>query len=159
LAAPRAHDRLSTVPGVRSCAALLRNLCAERQDVLQRGEKLREEQRLEQAIEKYNLAIQVEPGMLKAWSARADVYAQLGKMQESAADRKRVAELDPADASLGAAAGKAFLELGQYQDARTLCDNALRVDPKNMEALQSKTRACLALGDLDCADGGLGQSP
>ena len=53
------------------------------------GEKLREENQLEQAIEKYNLAIQVEPTMLKAYDARANVYELLGKKAECAADRKK----------------------------------------------------------------------
>lgn len=115
------------------------------------GEKLRAGQRLEQAVEKYSLAIQVDPGMVKAYTARGDVYAQLGKMKESAADRRRAAELDPSDAVLAASAGKAYLDLGEAREARAMCDKALQAEARNLSALQTKTRACLALNDLDCA--------
>ncbi|HEX2617325.1 MAG TPA: tetratricopeptide repeat protein, partial [Flavobacteriales bacterium] len=115
------------------------------------GEKLRMEQQLDQALEKYNLAIQVEPGLLKAYQARADVYELLGKKGECAADRKKVAELDPSDPSDAAAAARAYVDAGDPTTAASLCDQALKVDPKNMDALQAKVRICLAQGNLDCA--------
>jgi tetratricopeptide (TPR) repeat protein len=115
------------------------------------GEKLMQEQQLDQALEKFNLAIQVDPKMLKAYQARADVYNLLGKKAECAADRARLAELAPEDAALAAEAAKAYFELGDQAKALQLCEQALRVDPKNMAALQTKVRAALALGDLDVA--------
>lgn len=115
------------------------------------GEKLRMEQQLDQAVEKYGLAIEVDPTFLKAYQARADVYQLQGKKTECAADRRRVAELDPGEPAYAAAAARAYLELGDAGTAVHFCDQALRVDPKNMEALKTKVRTCLAQGDLDCA--------
>lgn len=115
------------------------------------GEKLRQAQQLEKALEQYTLAIQVDPGMSKAYVARADVYQQLGKKQECANDRKRLAELDPSEPAYAASAAKAFLDLDDPTTARALTEAALRVDPKHLEALVTKTRACLLLGDLDAA--------
>ena len=116
------------------------------------GEKLRESQQLEKALEQYTLAIQVDPGMARAYIARADVYQQLGKKQECANDRKHLAELEPAEAAYAASAAKAFLDLDDATTARSLSEAALRVEPKNLDALQAKARACLKLQDLDCAD-------
>lgn len=115
------------------------------------GEDLREQNQLEQAIEKYTLAVKVDPKFLKAFQARADVYELLGKKTECAADRRTVAELDPSEALLGAKAAKAYLELGDANTAVELCEKALATDRKCMDALQVKVRACLAKGDLDGA--------
>ena len=74
------------------------------------GEDLREQNQLDQAVEKYTLAVKVDPKYLKAFQARADVYELLGKKAECAADRRAVAELDPSEAQYGAKAAKAYLE-------------------------------------------------
>lgn len=115
------------------------------------GEDLREQNQLDQAVEKYTLAVKVDPKFLKAFQARADVYELLGKKAECAADRRSVSELDPSEALFGAKAAKAYLELGDVNTAVDLCDKALATDRKCMDALQVKVRACLAKGDLDGA--------
>ncbi len=115
------------------------------------AEALRAENQLDQALEKYGLAIQVDPKYLKAYEARAEVYELLGRKQESAADRRRVAELDPSEPKYAAAAAKSYVELGDMTAAEELCTRALKVDPKCMEALQARVRIALAQGDVDAA--------
>jgi tetratricopeptide (TPR) repeat protein len=118
---------------------------------LKEGDALRKEQRLDEALEKYSLAIRVDPNLLKAYQARADVYELLGKQLECARDRRSVASLDASEPEYGAIAALAFLEVDSAAVAMALCEQALRVDPKDMSALQAKVRAALALGDLDKA--------
>jgi len=115
------------------------------------AEKLRAEQQLDQAVEKYGLAIAVDPNMLKAYQARAEVFALLGRKVECARDLGKAADLDHSEAGYAAAAGRAFLDIDSAAKAVHYCDLALRVDPKHMDALMTKVRACLALNDLDCA--------
>ena len=66
------------------------------------AEALRAQNQLDQAVEKYSLAVQVDPKYLRAFQARAEVYELLGKQKEAAADRRAVAELDPGFADVGA---------------------------------------------------------
>ncbi len=115
------------------------------------AEALREAQRLTEALEKYGLAVQVEPGMTKAYQARAEVFVLLGRREDAAADLLKVHELDPSDAGHAARAALALLEVGRDREARTLCDKALAIDPKHLDALEAKVRVCLALNDLDGA--------
>ncbi|MBL8012106.1 MAG: tetratricopeptide repeat protein [Flavobacteriales bacterium] len=115
------------------------------------AEALRQAQQLSEAVEKYGLAIQVEPGMVKAYQARAEVYTLLDRTADAAADLRKVHELDPGDAGHAARAARAYLDLGRPQEALELCNKALATDPKSMEALQTKVRVCLALNDLDGA--------
>jgi tetratricopeptide (TPR) repeat protein len=118
---------------------------------LKEGDAYRKDGDLVKALEKYDLAISVDPAFIKAYQARAEVNVLLGNKAMVAADRGKLAELDPADADLVASAAKAYMEIDSIPKAKELCDRALLIDRKNMEALQTLTRACLAMGDLDCA--------
>ncbi|MBL7963441.1 MAG: caspase family protein [Flavobacteriales bacterium] len=118
---------------------------------LKEGDALRKEQQLEKALEKYTLAVQVEPGLVKAWQARAETYRALGLAVECAHDLRTVAGLLPKDASLAVEAAKASLDIKEYPEARQLCEQALASDPKRMDAWQVKVRVCLAMEDIDCA--------
>ncbi len=115
------------------------------------GEKLRAQQQLEPALEKYSLAIQVDPKLVAAYVARADVYGLLGRNAERAADLAAAHAADPGDADAAATAAMAYLEIDSARKALTLAEDALRVNGKHMQAMQAKVRACLALNDLDCA--------
>ena len=118
---------------------------------LKEGDAFRKDGQLEKALEKYDLAVSVDPNLIKAFQARAEVNELLGKKLAVAQDRRRIAVLEPREASFATAAAKAFMELDSAATARSLCDAALLADDKYMDALQTKTRACLALGDLDGA--------
>lgn len=115
------------------------------------GEKLRAEQQFEPAIEKYTFAISIEPGMLKAYQARAEVYGLLGKQKEQALDLGKVAQLDPGEAAYAVAAADAYFNIDSARKALALCDQALLVAPKDQQALMLCAKACLRLGDLDRA--------
>ncbi|MBX2973094.1 MAG: caspase family protein [Flavobacteriales bacterium] len=118
---------------------------------LKEGDALRKAGQLEQALEKYGLAVSVDPKLVKAYQARAEVNELLGHKQAVATDRRHIAELVPEDAGFGAAAAMAYLEVDSPAVARRLSEAALKKDAKNMQALQARIRACLKLGDLDCA--------
>ncbi|MBL7940583.1 MAG: hypothetical protein JNL43_14575 [Flavobacteriales bacterium] len=118
---------------------------------LKEGDAFRKDGELEKALEKYDLAVSVDPKLIKAFQARAEVNELLGKKLAVAQDRRTIALLEPREASFATAAAKAFMELDSAATARALCDMALSADEKHMDALQTKTRACLALGDLDGA--------
>lgn len=118
---------------------------------LKEAENFRKQQQFEQALEKYGLAIAVEPKLIKAYQGRAEVHSLLGMLPEAATDLKRSAELDPSEPAHAVSAAKAFLDLGELGEARAMGEQALRVSPRHMDALQTMTRVCLAAGDLDCA--------
>ncbi len=118
---------------------------------LKEAESLVASQQFTEALEKYGLAIQVEPELVKAYQGRAALLLMLDRKEDAAADMRKAFELDPRKAAVGASAARAFLDAGKPDEALGLCDRALAVDRKSMEALQVKVRICLALNDLDCA--------
>ncbi|MEO8069083.1 MAG: tetratricopeptide repeat protein [Flavobacteriales bacterium] len=107
---------------------------------------------LNEAIARYTLAVQVDPKSEKALLGRADLYERTGKNTDAANDLKALVELDPSDADNANRAAWALYNLKRYDEARAMCDKALAVDPKHMMALQCRTRVCLAVKDLDCAN-------
>ncbi|MEX1132360.1 MAG: hypothetical protein WEC15_03975, partial [Flavobacteriales bacterium] len=118
---------------------------------LKEGDAFRKEMRLEEALEKYDLAVRVDPNLLKAYQSRADVYELLGRPLDCARDRRTVALLDPSEPAYASLAAMAYLEVDSAAEALALSELSLRVDPKHMAGLQAKVRAALALGDLDKA--------
>lgn len=106
---------------------------------------------LERAHERYTLAIEVDPKLVKAYQGRAEVGRLRGDKAQVARDLERVSELDPAEPEHAAQAAAAFLEIDSVRTALALCDQALRVNAKHMNALQVQVRAALAANDLDLA--------
>lgn len=118
---------------------------------LKEGHALRKQQELERAAEKYGLAIAVEPGLIEAYRARAEVYTLLGRKDMAATDLRSAVAQRPSDAALAVDAADASMEVDSFTIARDLCEQALSRDPKSMRALLLLTRASLALNDLDRA--------
>lgn len=118
---------------------------------MKEGDELRKQNQLEQALERYDLAVKVDPRLMKAWEAKAQINELLGRKEDCANDRRKMAELEPAEPAYATDAAKIYLEIDSPEVAMQLLDQALRVDPKYMDALLTKTRACLDLGDVDCA--------
>lgn len=118
---------------------------------LKEADAFRKQLRLDEALERYDLAIRVDDKLIKAYEGRAKVYELQNRLLDQARDLRTMARLDPAEAGHSAAAAMAFLSLDSAAEALALSEQALRVDPKNMAALQAKVRAALAFGDLDNA--------
>lgn len=118
---------------------------------LKEADAFRKQLRLDEALEKYDLAIRVDDKLIKAYEGRAKVYELQNRLLDQARDLRTMARLDPAEAGHSAAAAMAFLSVDSAAEALALSEQALRVDPKNMAAWQAKVRAALAFGDLDNA--------
>ena len=98
---------------------------------LKEAEEYRKQQDLDKAVERYTLAIQIDPRLVKAYQGRAEVYELMGRKAECARDRRILADLNPDEPSFATMAAVAYLELDSASVARELCDRALRVDPRS----------------------------
>ncbi len=135
-----------------SCLLVLWCIASQAQggkSFLKEGDAFRKDGLLEKALEKYDLAVSVDPKFIKAFQARAEVNELLGRKAAVAQDRRHISELDPSEPLFATEAAKAYLEIDSPTVARALCNIALLVDKKNLEALLTRTRACLSLHDLD----------
>lgn len=123
----------------------------EGKSFLKEGDSFRKDGQFSDAIEKYSIAIDLNPQYLKAVVARAEVYEQLNKLEEAAADYKMAALLGPDKPDVYYNGARLYYLLKQHQEAIALCDKGLAQDAKHLPTLQVKVRAALALNDLDQA--------
>ncbi|MBZ0206919.1 MAG: tetratricopeptide repeat protein [Flavobacteriales bacterium] len=118
---------------------------------LKDAEKLRASGQLDAALEQYGFAIRVDSNYVKALLGRASLYLDMGRMEERMADMEHVARLTPRDAGNLTMTAVACLDAHDPAKARRYADAALAISSKSMEAMQTKVRACLALGDVRAA--------
>ena len=127
-------------------------LCAQDGKVfLKDAEKMHAAGQLDAALEQYGFAIRLDSNYVKALLGRASLYLDMGKMEERMADMEHVARLSPRDGANQTLAAMACLDAHDPASARKYADAAIAISPKNMDALQTKVRACLALPDVPCA--------
>ncbi|MEO7079986.1 MAG: hypothetical protein ABIY71_00615 [Flavobacteriales bacterium] len=133
---------------------LLGSFVASAQDgkvFLKDAEKMRASGQLDAALEQYGFAIRVDSSYVKALLGRASLYLDMGRMEERMADMEHVARLTPRDGANQTLAAMACLDAHDPAKARKYADAAIAISSKNMDALQTKVRACLALPDVPCA--------
>ncbi len=126
-------------------------VCAqEGKTFLKDAEKMRAAGQLDAALEQYGFAIRVDSNYVKALQGRASLYLDMGKMEERMADMEHVARIMPRDGASQTMAAMACLDANDPGKARQYADVALGISSKNMDALQTKVRACMDLKDVQC---------
>lgn len=118
---------------------------------LKEANKLQAAGQLDAAMEQYGFALRVDSNYVKALLGRASLFLQMDRMQDRMADMVHVARITPRDGNNLTEAADACLDAGQPAMARRYADDALALSGKNMAALQTKVRACLAIKDVACA--------
>lgn len=115
------------------------------------AEKMHAAGQLDDALEQYGFAIRVDSNYVKALLGRASLYLDMGRMADRMADMEHVARITPGDADNLAVVAAACLDAKAPQKAVHYADEALKLKPKEMGALQTKVRACLAMKDVPAA--------
>ncbi|MCB0794935.1 MAG: tetratricopeptide repeat protein [Flavobacteriales bacterium] len=118
---------------------------------LKEAEQFRKDQRLGEALEKYSLAIRVDPELGRAYQGRAEVLELLDRSEEAASDLEQLARLEPKVADHAAKAALLHMAAGDTLRAVEWSRKALVSDPRSMSALQAAIRIDLAVNDLDAA--------
>ena len=72
-------------PGLAPTAAVM----------VSRGMERFQEEKYQEAIDQFTKAIALDPNYAEAWEKRAEAYAQMGRSQQAADDRRHLQGLDP----------------------------------------------------------------
>ncbi len=112
------------------------------------AEKMRTAGQLDAALEQYGFAIRVDSNYVKALLGRASLYMDMGRMADRLADMEHVARITPKDADNLSLAATAALDAKAPAKALHYANAALAISSKNMEAMQTRVRAALALKDV-----------
>jgi ribosomal protein L40E len=88
-------------------------------------------QEYQEAIERYNEAIHIDPNYASAYANWGWAYGNLGENQRAIENYDNAIQLDPNDASAYGNRGLAYGNLGQHQRAIENYDKVIQLDPDN----------------------------
>jgi len=102
------------------------------------------ENKLEEALECYNKALEIDPNDLFTLVGKGRVLNELKKYEEAIKCYDKLIELQPEKASPWVFKGDTLLESGMTEEALECFDRALEIDPENEDAKKGKDKALKA---------------
>ncbi len=93
-----------------------------------RGNAYRDLGEFRRAIEDYDQALQLDPGVAAAYSNRGIAYAELGELRRAIEDFDQALRLDPEDAVAYHNRGTAYRALGAYERAVEDWERAIGIE-------------------------------
>jgi tetratricopeptide (TPR) repeat protein len=85
--------------------------------------------RLDEAIQRYDEAIAVDPKHVDAWNNKGLTLADQGKPDEALVCLDRALEIDPDDVSALWNKATVLMDLGRFDQANAVLEQVLRADP------------------------------
>ncbi|MBX6422804.1 tetratricopeptide repeat protein [Thermosulfurimonas sp. F29] len=133
------------------------------QELFEEGAFLLMKQRFEEAIEYLSRAIEADPGMVKAYHARAAAYLKLERLDEAEADLRKALSLEPENPRLYFRLGQIFYRRSQLTeneaDKKALLEKALEqfnraidIEPLYAAAFMARSQVYRDMGEEELAD-------
>ena len=107
------------------------------------------EEGFDEAIEAYDKALAIKPGLHEALNNKGIALADLGKLDEAIEAYDKALAIKPGDHKVLNNKGTALADLGKLDEAIEAYDKALAIKPGLHEALNNKGIALADLGKLD----------
>lgn len=98
------------------------------------GRVLDKMSRLDEAVEEYRLAVELKPDNIKYYLAMADDLDAMGLIEQEIIILRNAAILDNANPHVKTMLGTAYARLGQYTNARTEFEAALRLNARDPQS-------------------------
>jgi len=111
-----------------------------------RGENYRLTFRYDDALADYTRAIELDPGLARAYGGRGLTYQAMGRYDDALADYGRGIELDPSYAWAVASRGETYRLTGRYDEALADYGRAIEIDPRIAWAFASRGLTHQAMG-------------
>jgi stress-induced-phosphoprotein 1 len=97
--------------------------------------------KLQEAIDNYTKAVELEPDNAIYYSNRSAAYAQLEDFNKSAEDGQKAIELKPDWPKGYSRKAYALSKLGKYQEMKETCEAGLKIDHDNQQLKDSLAEA------------------
>ncbi len=113
---------------------------------LQRGEKLLESQKPQEALENFQkLTGGIKPKNPQAWKSKGNALFQLERYEGALAAYDKALQLQPNDSKTLNNKGKVFYQIGRYQEALDVYEQAIKIAPDDASAWHGKGLALISL--------------
>lgn len=106
-----------------------------------------ENQKYSDAIDLLNKAIEIDPDYADAYLLRAQAFERINDLPQAAEDYKRAAVFITRDTEVFYHAGRVLYDIGRYEDALEMLNQALNLKERNLAALQVKVLVLMELED------------
>lgn len=127
------------------------------EDWFEKGCKFQDKQDLENAIQAFNKAIQLNIKFAEAYNNRGNAYADTKEYDLAIADYNTAIEINPKDADYYYNRGTTYADKEQYDLAITDYNKSIELNPKLAGAFYNKALACEEIGQVDEAIKSYGQ--
>lgn len=131
--------------------ALKGNLSGNTQIWAKRGQVLRRLNRLQEALESYNQAINLDPENDWSWSGRGLTLSALNQHEEALRSFEKAIELKQDDAWYWYNHADELLSLNKIQEALKSLEKALEINPRHAESWANQGQALRRLRDYEGA--------
>jgi tetratricopeptide (TPR) repeat protein len=119
----------------------------KRDDFLRIGDELRSESKWDRAIDQYNRAIEIDPDVARAWHGRGTAWLAMDRYDRAIVDLDHAIRLNPDHpASYNNRCWALAVSGRDLAKALADCDQSLRLDPGNSDAIDSRGFVKLRLG-------------
>jgi tetratricopeptide (TPR) repeat protein len=112
---------------------------------------LGEQNRIDEAIQVFNQAIQIKPDYVEAYDNRGNALVVADRIDEAMADYRHALNIYPADADAMMHIGEVYWRQGHVRQAIEYWKEALEYEPESMDVLNN---LAWALATVDPSDGG-----
>src|SRR5207247_9072378 len=96
--------------------------------------------RLDEAVQHYQRVLQLDPDHFAAHNNLGNVLRDQNKMDDAIAEYRRASILKPSFEEPLVGMGDVYFKTGRLSDGETCFDKALRINPKNVIALELGAR-------------------
>jgi tetratricopeptide (TPR) repeat protein len=116
------------------------------EELLKKGNDLRDLGKYEEAVASYNRAIEIDPSFQEAWFSRGDVFSHLKLYKLAISSYDKALEIDHNDYMTWFLRGNTLNRSEQYEEAISSFDRAIEIEPDFHDALLSKGNILGILG-------------
>lgn len=106
---------------------------------------------LTEAIQEFNIAIQIYPEYSEAWGQKALAHFRLNELEKAETAYIKASQLNPANVTALSNLGSLYFQQQKYVKARKTFERAIQINPNHLDALSNYASTLGTLGEYNSA--------
>ncbi len=148
--APEVHQKIQELTKqLEFLTSVNPHLALTANDYLKQADAFYYENRHDDAVESYEKALKIQPGMIAAWLGKAKVLRRMKRYDEALFANKKVLQLQPDHPKGLFGMGYTLRDIGRYEEAIATFDQSLKLQPNSHHNWKHRGYALTKLGRYD----------